>query len=49
MVKLWVALAVAAGIAAGAAADNVGQGPVILEDDLRWDCRVHGNQICGKE
>ena len=49
MVKFWVVLAVAAGIAVGAAADNVGQGPVIVEDDPRWDCTVHGNQICGKE
>jgi uncharacterized lipoprotein YajG len=21
----------------------------IQEDDPRWDCRVHGNEICGKE
>lgn len=21
--------------------------PVMYEDDPRWDCRVHGNRICG--
>ncbi len=50
MVKFWVVLAVAAGIAVGAAADTVEQrAALILEDDPLWDCRVHGNQICGKE
>jgi hypothetical protein len=46
MVKFWVVLAVAAGIAVGAAADNVGQGPVIVEDDPRWDCHSMGNRQC---
>jgi hypothetical protein len=25
----------------------VGPPPVITEDSPGWDCRVHGNQICG--
>lgn len=22
---------------------------IIHEDDPRWDCRIHGNQICGPQ
>ncbi len=40
MVRVLVAVMVLAGCA---------NPQPILEDDPRWDCRVHGNQICGKE
>lgn len=25
-----------------------GRGPVITEDDPRWDCRTMGNGVCGE-
>lgn len=35
------------GVGVGAATSLNGSGVVITEDDPRFDCRVHGNRVCG--